>query len=134
MPSRLSHLPDRGDFVRRRLLLGHEMVETEHHQRVGVREDALVDRLLEPGLVDALKHGHRMPGHLADGLLESEGRSVEQLERPGDPLQELRRGPLRRLDSSARPRGAPRSWSRTGCPFRSRRGWTPRDSSRSSRC
>jgi polyphosphate kinase 2 (PPK2 family) len=35
------------------------LVESEHHQRVGVGEDAFVDRLLEPGLVDALKHGDR---------------------------------------------------------------------------
>jgi hypothetical protein len=56
----LEPFADRGDLVRRRLLLRDEMVEAEHHQRVGVPENALVDRLLESSLVDALKHRDRM--------------------------------------------------------------------------
>ena len=40
------------------------MVETEHHQRVGVGQDAFVDRELVAGLVDALEDRDRVPGGL----------------------------------------------------------------------
>ena len=61
---------DRLDFLGGRFLLGDQMIETEHHQRVGVVENAGVDRQLLTRLIDALVHRHRLPGQLADQLLE----------------------------------------------------------------
>ena len=50
---------DGRDLLGSGLLLGEKMVESEHHQRVGVGEDALVDGLLIPGLIDALETPRR---------------------------------------------------------------------------
>ena len=69
----LQPFADRGDLLRRRLLFGENMVESEHHQRVGVSENALVDRQLIAGLVNALENGDRMARCLAGDLLETEG-------------------------------------------------------------
>ena len=88
---------DCGDLLGRRLLLGDDMIEPEHHESIGVGENAFVDRQLVPGLVDALKNGDRMPRCLAGDLLETEGRAVKQLERSRDALKELRCAPFRRL-------------------------------------
>src|SRR5579871_118762 len=68
----LQPLADRGDLVRRRLLLGDYMIEAEHHQRVGIGENALVDRKLVAGLIDALKDRDRMARRFAGNLLEAE--------------------------------------------------------------
>ena len=76
------------DLFRGRFLLGDQMIEAEHHQRVGVVEHAGVDRQLLPGLIDALVDGDGMSGQLANQLLETEQRQMEQLERAGDALQE----------------------------------------------
>ena len=73
------------------------MVEAEHHQRVGVVEDALVDGLGVAGLVDALEHRNRVTSHLAGQILERQRGAMEQLQRPGDALQEVRRLELGRL-------------------------------------
>ena len=71
MPVALQPFADRGDLLRRGLLFGDNMVEPEHHQGVGVGEDAFVDRQLVAGLVDALEDGDRMAGRFAGDLLES---------------------------------------------------------------
>ena len=73
------------------------MVEPEHHQRVGVGQNPLVDRKFVAGLVDALEDGDGVPGGLSRELLEGEGGPVEQLQRAGDALQEVRRVVLRCL-------------------------------------
>ena len=96
----------RFDLLRGRLLLGDQMIEAEHHQRVGVVENAGVDRQLLPRLVDALVHGDGMSRLLADQLLETKQRQMEQFERAGDALQEHLRGVLGRLIRRARPPGA----------------------------
>ena len=56
-----------------------------------------VDRKLLPRLVDALVHGDRMSRQLANQLLETKQRQMEQFERAGDALQEHLRGVLGRL-------------------------------------
>ena len=87
----------RFDFLRGRFLLGDQMIEAEHHQRVGIVENAGVDRKLLTRLIDALVHGHWMPGQLANQLLETKQRQMEQFERAGDALQEHLCGVLRSL-------------------------------------
>src|ERR1700746_2275160 len=84
----LQPFADRGNFLRIRLLLGENVVESEHHESIGVREYALIDRQLESGLVDTLEHGDRMAGRLAGNSLEAERRAVKQLQGPRDPLKE----------------------------------------------
>ena len=69
-PFALEPLADRVDFVRFGFLFGDEVVQAEHHQRVGVGQHPFVNRQLVAGLVDALEHGDRMAGRLADDLLE----------------------------------------------------------------
>ena len=82
----LEPLADRRDFLRRRFLFGKEMVEAEHHERVGVRQNSFIDRQLVAGLVDSLENGDRMAGYLAGDLLEAERGAMEQLQRSGNPL------------------------------------------------
>ena len=77
MPSRLSHSPNGVDFPLLGFLLGDEVVQAEHHQRVRVCKNSLIDREFVPCLVDALVDGHRMTGRLAHDLLEREGGAVE---------------------------------------------------------
>ena len=96
----------RFDFLRGRFLLGDQMIEAEHHQRVGVVENARVDRKFLPRLVDALVDGDGMSGLLADQLLETKQRQMEQFERAGDALQEHLRGDTRAFHTRARPRDA----------------------------
>ena len=84
----LEPLADGVDFLRRGLLLGDQVIEAEHHQRVRVLEDARVDRQLLSRLVDALVDGHGMSGQLSHQLLETKQRQMEQFEGAGDPLQE----------------------------------------------
>ena len=98
----LEPLADRLDFLRRRFLLGDQVVQAEHHQRVRVGQHAFVNRQLVAGLVDALEDGDRMSGGLADDLLESERGAMEQLQRSGNALQEIHLVPLGALE--ARPR------------------------------
>ena len=130
----LEPVADRGDLVRRRFLLRDQMVEAEHHQGVGVRQDALVDRLLESGLVDALEHRDRMPGDFTGQLLERQGRTVKQLEGPGDALQKPCRGPfghlVRRPEDAAHLGHGREAVVHLGDVAVG----SPRDSSRSSRC
>ena len=64
---------------------------------VGVSENALVDRQLVAGLVDALEDGDRVARCFAGDLLEAEGRAVKQLKRSRDALKELRCAPFWRL-------------------------------------
>ena len=99
----LEPLAHRFDFLRGRLLLGDQMIEAEHHQRVGVVENARVDRKLLPRLVDALVDGDWMSRQLANQLLETKQRQMEQFERAGDALQEHLRGVLRASHTRARP-------------------------------
>ena len=130
----LEPLADGRDFFRCGLLLGNEVVEAEHHQRVGVGQDPFVDRQLVARLVDALEDGDRMAGGFADDLLEAERGAVEQLQRAGDPLEEVQLRSTPAFRSPARPPGGLRSWSRSDCPCPWGRGWLPTDSSTSSRC
>ena len=116
MPSRLSHSRIAAISSGAASCSESEVVEAEHHQRVGVGQDPFVDRELVAGLVDALEDRHRMPGGLAGQLLERQGGAVEQLQGAGDALQEVRRVVLRRLVGRPQRRCAPRSWSRSGCP------------------
>ena len=130
----LQPFADRGDLLRRRLLFGQNMVEPEHHQGVGVGENAFIDRQLVAGLVDALEDSDRMARRFAGDLLETEGRAVKQLERSRDALKELRCAPFRRLVGRPERRAEPRSWSRSDCPSPQGRAAPPKDSSTSSRC
>ena len=82
---------DRLDFLRSGLLLRDQVVETEHQQRVRVREDPLVERQPVPALVHPLEHRHGVSGRLADEFLERHERLKEQLQRSGDPLLEQER-------------------------------------------
>jgi hypothetical protein len=82
----LKPLADGCNFFRRHLLLGKEVIQAKHHERVGICEDSFVNRQLEAGLVDALKHCHRMAGGLAGNLLEAESGTVEKLQCTCDPL------------------------------------------------
>ena len=75
------------DFLRRGLLLGHQVIEAEHHQRVRIVEDARVDRQLLSRLVDALVDGHGMSRQFSDQLLETQQRQMEEFEGAGDTLQ-----------------------------------------------
>jgi hypothetical protein len=93
----LQPLADRGNLLRRGLLFGENMIESEHHQGVSVGENALIDRQSVSGLVDALEDGDRMARCFAGDLLETEGRAVKQLERSRDALKELRGAPFWRL-------------------------------------
>ena len=85
------------DFLRCGLLLGKKMVESEHQERVGVRQNPFVNRQSVARLVDALEHCDRVAGGFAGNLLEAECGAVKKLQRAGDPLKELRRALLRRL-------------------------------------
>src|SRR5215471_13615970 len=96
-PLALEPLADRLDLAWLDSLVRRKMVEAEDHEGVGVGENALVDREAVAGLVNALVDRDRMTGLLADEVLEAERRAMEELERPGDPLKELRRAELRLL-------------------------------------
>src|ERR1700739_2747063 len=95
----LQPLADRGNLLRRRLLLGKNMVESKHHQRVGVGKNAFIDRQFVSGLVDALEDADRMARRFAGDFLETERRAMKQLERSRDALKELRGAPFQRLIS-----------------------------------
>ena len=49
-----------------------EVVQAEHHDRIGIRQDPFVDRQLVAYLIDALEHRDRMAGDFASDLLEAE--------------------------------------------------------------
>ena len=72
-------LADGVDFPLIGFLLGDEVIQPEHHQRVRVCKNSFIDRELVPCLVDALINSHWMIGRLAYELLEGEGRTMEQL-------------------------------------------------------
>ena len=73
------------------------MIEAEDHQGVRIVENTGVDRKFLARLVDALVHGNWVRRQLADQLLKSEQRQMEQFERAGDALQERLRRILRSL-------------------------------------
>ena len=76
----LEPLPDRRDFVRSRLLLGNQVVETEDHQRVSVLRGfvRLSAACIPPGRSAEIRRPDgRWP---RDELLESKRGSVEQLQ------------------------------------------------------
>lgn len=66
------------DFVRRGLLLGKNVVEPEHQERVSVGQNSFVNGQFIARLVNALKHGNRMAGCLPSNLLEAQGGAVEE--------------------------------------------------------
>src|SRR6185503_4927686 len=90
--------PDRFDFTLVRLLLGDEVVEAEDHERVGVREDPLVDREAVPCLVDPLIDRDRVSVRFFRGFLEAEHAAMEQLEGARDALEKIHFVPLRRFE------------------------------------
>ena len=126
-------LPDRLDLFRRGLLFGDQVIQAEDHQRVGVAEDALVQRQSLAGLIDPLKDCDRRSGDSPDHLLESHDGQMEQLQCSGDALQKHLFRILRPFRKQATLPGEPRSSSRSDCPSRSYPGWPPTDSSRSNR-
>jgi hypothetical protein len=81
-------LADRLDFLGCSLLLSNHMIETKHHQRVGVGESPFVERQSLACLVNPLVNSDRVPRRLADERLESNSRQVEQLKRTRNSLQE----------------------------------------------
>ena len=105
------------------------MVEPEHHERVGVGENAFIDRQLVAGLVDALEDGDRMASSFAGDLLETEGRAVKQLKRSRNALEGTALRSIPESRRLARRRGERPSWSKTDCPSRQDRAATPTDSS-----
>src|SRR3954454_2410618 len=76
-PFALQPTADGRDLLGRRLLLRNQVVETEHHQRVGILQDAFVYRKLVPRLVNPLKYRDRMAGDLGNYFLKGECRPVE---------------------------------------------------------
>src|SRR5262249_21839875 len=78
--------PDGANLIWCSGLLGYQMVETKHHQRIRVGQNPFVYRQLVSGLVDALEYSNRMTGGLACQLLEGEGRAVKELECARDAL------------------------------------------------
>ena len=62
MPSRCKPAANGFDLFRRRLLFGEKVVESEHHQSVGVGQDPFIDRQSITRLIDALEHGDGMAG------------------------------------------------------------------------
>ena len=70
-------LSDGVDFPLLGFLLGDEVVQAEHHQRVRVCKNSLIDRELVPCLVDALVNGHRSREHPdKPRSCEKEGRAL----------------------------------------------------------
>ena len=90
-------LGDRRDLFGGGFLFAEQMVETEHHERVGVGQHPFVDRELVTGLVDALEDRHWVPGGLLGQFLERQGGAVEEFQGARDALQEVRRVILRCL-------------------------------------
>ena len=93
----LEPFPDGRDLLRCGVLLGKKVVQSEHHERVTVGQNPLVDRQFVARLVDALEDRDRVAGGFAGNLLKAQRRAMEEFQRAGDPLKELRRTPLRRL-------------------------------------
>ena len=62
--------PDGGDLLGGGFLLRQDVVESEHHQGVGVSQDPFVNRKLVARLVDALKHGDAVARRLTRQLLK----------------------------------------------------------------
>ena len=59
------------DFFGRCFLIGGEVVESEHHHRVGVGKDAFVDREFLSGLIHTLIDRDRLARGLADHALKT---------------------------------------------------------------
>ena len=88
VPSRFRKFSKCLDLLWGGLLLGDHMVETEDHQRVGVVENALVNREFLSCLVDALVDGDGMSGDLADEVLKAQQAEMKQFQRSRDSLEE----------------------------------------------
>src|SRR6478735_2983574 len=101
----LQPLPDRGYLFRTGCFARLEVIQAEHQQRIRVIEDAFIDGLREPRLVDPLVYGDRMAGHFLCRALKVQRGAMEQFQRAGDTLQEALIGELRFLES--RPGYAP---------------------------
>src|SRR3954454_22644829 len=93
----LEPLGDRCDLLARWLLLGQEVVESQHHEGVRVGQDAFVDRKLVAGLVDTLEDRHRMRGRFLWHCWRIQGGPVERFQCPRDAVQKTRRVVLRCL-------------------------------------
>ena len=89
-------------FLRHGLLLGEHVVEAEHQQCVAVGQDALVNRQLEAGLINALEDGDGVAGRFLRQFLKVERRAVKQLQGAGNTLQELRGFVFRALEPRPR--------------------------------
>ena len=85
------------DFFRCGHLLRRQVVEAEHHERVGVGQNPLVDGQRVASLVNALEDGDWVAGSFAGNLLKAERGAMEQLQRAGDPLEKLRGAIFRRF-------------------------------------
>src|SRR3954471_22341854 len=81
-------LANRFDLLRGCFLFGDHVIETKNHQRIRVRQHALVERLSLSGLIDSLVNRHRTTGSLLHHALEFQQREMEQLQRSGNALQE----------------------------------------------
>src|SRR5262245_7178829 len=77
------------DFFGRCFLVRDHVVEAKNHNRIGVCEHALVQRKLEPCLVDALKHRDGMAGSLLNKLLKWRPCPEEQFQRSRNALLKL---------------------------------------------
>src|SRR5215211_9350656 len=87
-PLTRQELLDRFNFFRGCLLLGDHVIEPEHHQRVGIGQHPLIDRKPLSSLIDPLVDDDRLPSHLADNILESYCRQMEELKDAAYSLQE----------------------------------------------
>src|SRR5262245_37715416 len=96
-PFSLQPLADRLDLTCGCLLFGNQVIETEHHQRVRVRQDSFVYWKLVPGLVDPLKYSNRMSCDFPYHLLKCKRGAVEQFQSPSNSLQEMHLVPFRSL-------------------------------------
>src|SRR5436309_2669058 len=70
-------------------LLWKQVIKTDHDQGICVRQDSLVYRKLEPGLVDSLKYCNRMSSDFTYDPLKCERGAVEQFQCPSNSLQEM---------------------------------------------
>src|SRR5262245_45650524 len=82
-------LSNRLNFLQRRPLIRDHVVQPKHHDGICVCQDSLIERKLEPGLVDPLKHRDGMSGGFPNKLLKRRPRPEEQFQRARDSLLKL---------------------------------------------